>query len=190
MTGIARYVQDPKIKQLLRETDGIGTPATQAAIIQTLFERAFIERRRRHVVSTPIGRTLIEILPEVATRPDLTALWEAAMRRIADGQMPLSQFLAGVVEQLRKFVDAGRARGTLTVPGMRPCPAPGCTGALRSRTGQHGEFWSCTRYPVCRFTQSASTGAVGRTRRRQQSRPLNSDKTTRRNAVHEPRNAH
>jgi DNA topoisomerase-3 len=34
MTGIARYVQDPKIKQVLRETDGIGTPATQSAIIQ------------------------------------------------------------------------------------------------------------------------------------------------------------
>ena len=189
MTGIARYVQDPKIKQLLRETDGIGTPATQAAIIQTLFERAFIERRRRHVVSTPIGRTLIEILPEVATRPDLTALWETAMRRIADGQMPLSQFLAGVLEQLRKLVDAGRARGTLPVPGGRPCPVPGCTGALRSRRGQHGLFLSCTRYPACTFTESASNDTGGRPRRRQRSRPENSDKTTRRKVVHEPRSA-
>ena len=119
MTGIARYVQDPKIKQVLRETDGIGTPATQAAIIQTLFDRSFIERRRRQVVSTPIGRALIEVLPEVATRPDLTALWEAAMRRIADGQLPLSQFLAGVLAQLRKLILSGRTKGDLVIPSHR-----------------------------------------------------------------------
>jgi hypothetical protein len=50
MTGIARFVDDPKIKQLLLETDGIGTPATQAKIIDTLLERRFIEKRGRHVV--------------------------------------------------------------------------------------------------------------------------------------------
>lgn len=129
MTGIARYVQDPKIKKLLRETDGIGTPATQAAIIQTLFERRFIEKRGRHVASTPIGRALVQSLPDVATRPDMTALWEAAMRRIADGQMPLGQFLAGVLEQLRKLVDAGRGLRALKVPGVRSRPAAGRAGA-------------------------------------------------------------
>lgn len=166
MTGIARYVQDPKIRQLLRESDGIGTPATQAAIIQTLFDRSFIEKRRRQVVSTPIGRALIQTLPDVATRPEMTALWEAAIRRIADGQMPIAQFLAGVLEQIRKLVDSGRARGALAVPGVRPCPAPGCTGALRSREGRHGSFWSCTRYPACRHTEPATTDPGPRQRRR------------------------
>jgi DNA topoisomerase-3 len=166
MTGIARYVEDPKIKQLLRETDGIGTPATQAAIIQTLFDRAFIEQRRRQVTATPLGRALIEILPAVATRPDMTALWEAAMRRIADGQMPLAQFVTGVIEQLRKLVDTGRARGALAVPGVRACPAAGCSGFLRLRSGQHGSFLACTRYPECRFTESAKTDRHGRRPRR------------------------
>jgi DNA topoisomerase-3 len=153
MSGIAHYVRDPKIKQLLRETDGIGTPATQAAIIQTLFDRRFIAKRGRQVTSTPIGRALIQTLPDVATHPDMTALWELAMRRIADGQMPLATFLAGVLEQLGKLVDAGRARGALSVPGARRCPAPACTGALRRREGQRGAFWACTRYPECRFTE-------------------------------------
>jgi len=146
------------MKQVLCETDGIGTPATQAAIIQTLFDRAFIERRRRHVVSTPLGRALIGILPEVATRPDMTALWEAAMRRIADGQMPFAQFVTGVLEQLRKLVDAGRTRGALAVPGVRACPAQGCDGALRRRQSRHGLFWACTRYPKCMYTQNQTAG--------------------------------
>jgi DNA topoisomerase-3 len=152
MTGISRYVDDPKIKQLLRETDGIGTPATQADIIETLFERRFIEKHGRHIVSTAIGRALIRILPEIATRPDLTALWEAAMRRIADSQLSLSAFLETVSRQLRDLIDRGRALRALAVPGARACPAAGCAGHLRRRQGARGAFWSCTRYPECRQT--------------------------------------
>ena len=56
MTGISRYVADPKIKQLLRETDGIGTPATQADIIQTLF--AAVHRAARPVPVRHVSRPL------------------------------------------------------------------------------------------------------------------------------------
>jgi len=122
MTGIARFVEDPKIKLLLQESDGIGTPATQAQIIETLFERRFIERRGRQVLSTPVGRALIQTLPESAARPDMTALWEAAMRRIAEGQMSLEAFLGGVLEQLRQLVAVGRAQGALAVPMLAGPP--------------------------------------------------------------------
>lgn len=37
MTGIARYVSDPEIKKVLRDTDGLGTEATRAGIIELLF---------------------------------------------------------------------------------------------------------------------------------------------------------
>ncbi len=132
MTGIARFVDDPEIKRLLRETDGIGTPATQAQIIQTLFERKFIEKRGREVRSTAIGRALIQSLPAVATKPDMTALWEAAMRRIADGQMPLESFLDAVIKQLGELIASGRALGALRMP---PVPPPdGRPPRKRART--------------------------------------------------------
>jgi DNA topoisomerase-3 len=115
MTGIARFVDDPKIKQLLRETDGIGTPATQAQIIETLFERRFIEKQGRQVVSTQVGRALIRALPQIATKPDMTALWEAAMRGIADRRMALEAFLDAVLKQLGDLVVSGRALGVLRV---------------------------------------------------------------------------
>jgi len=111
MTGIARFVDDAKIKQLLRETDGIGTPATQAQIIETLFERRFIERQGRSVRSTAIGRALTDALPDVATVPDMTALWESAMRRISDGQLSLTSFTDAVTAQLGHLVSDGKARG-------------------------------------------------------------------------------
>ena len=179
MTGIARYVHDPKIKQALRETDGIGTPATQAAIIQTLFHRRFIEKRGRQVASTQIGRALIQVLPDVATRPDMTALWEAAMRQIADGQMPLGVFLRSVLQQLGQLIDSGRALGALKVPGVRACPARGCVGVLRRRQGSHGPFWSCTRYPECRYAENEpSDSGRGRRQRRSSSQPTGSRHNT------------
>jgi DNA topoisomerase-3 len=161
MTGIARFVTDPKIKQLLRETDGIGTPATQAAIIQTLYDRNFIARKGRQIISTSVGRALIQILPSVATTPDMTALWEAAMKRIAAAEMPLDAFVDGVLRQLTDLISRGRARGPLAVPGARPCPAPGCKGFLRRRTGSKGPFLACTRYPDCAFSQPLGPTAPG-----------------------------
>jgi DNA topoisomerase-3 len=166
MTGIAAFVTDPKIREILRATDGIGTPATQAAIIETLYDRAFIARQDRHLVSTPIGRSLVQILPPIATTPDMTALWEAAMKKIASGHMPLDAFLDGVVRQLTDLIASGRAKGPLVVPGARPCPAPGCQGVLRVRRSGQREFLACTRFPDCKVTAAvAGERASGRSRR-------------------------
>jgi len=159
-------VSDQKIREILRATDGIGTPATQAAIIETLYERAFIAKDGRHLVSTPIGRALVQILPPIATTPDMTALWEAAMKKIASGHMPLDAFLDGVLRQLTDLIASGRGKGPLVVPGARPCAAPGCQGFLRVRRSGQREFLACTRFPDCKVTAAAAgERAGGRPRR-------------------------
>src|SRR5262249_36917251 len=45
MKSIGRLVNDPRLKQILRETAGIGTNATRAGIIETLVQRGLIERK-------------------------------------------------------------------------------------------------------------------------------------------------
>jgi DNA topoisomerase-3 len=144
MTGIARFVDDPKIKQLLRETDGIGTPATQAQIIETLFERRFIEKKGRQVSSTQIGRSLIQALPETATKPDMTALWEAAMRRISDGEMELGAFFQAVERQLEQLVASGRRLGVLVLPPQARAPSSHKSQSLRPRRRPKGRRTSNT----------------------------------------------
>jgi DNA topoisomerase-3 len=154
MTRISMFVSRPEIRKLLKETDGIGTPATQASIVETLFDRGYIEERQRQVVATETGRALIQALPDVATQPDMTALWEAALRRIQEGRAPLEEFLAAVTSQLTELIRAARAAGPLQMPPAptRPCPRAGCAGPLRRRAGQRGPFWECSRYPDCDYT--------------------------------------
>jgi len=124
MCGVARFVRSPAVKKILTEADGIGTPATRAAIIETLFERGYVERAGRAVVSTETGRALIASLPEVATTPDMTATWEAALRAITDGTQTLDAFLTRVGAHLEQLVAEGRAVGRIAIPPAAPAPAP------------------------------------------------------------------
>jgi len=126
MCAVAKFVRSPNVKKILTETDGIGTPATRAAIIETLFERGYVERVKKTIVSTETGRALIRSLPDVATTPDMTALWEAAMRAITEGAQTSGAFLGRVSAQLAELVASGRAFGRITVPrACSPAPPPG-----------------------------------------------------------------
>ena len=131
MCGVARFVKSPAVKKILTEADGIGTPATRAAIIETLFERGYVERAGRTIVSTETGRALIASLPEVATTPDMTATWEAALRAITDGTQTLDAFLTRVGAHLEQLVAEGRALGRIAVPPPAPAPAPAQGRSLR-----------------------------------------------------------
>jgi DNA topoisomerase-3 len=55
MTGIARFVQDKEIKKILTDTDGLGTDATRAGIIDLLFKRGFLSRKGHKIIVTEIG---------------------------------------------------------------------------------------------------------------------------------------
>jgi DNA topoisomerase-3 len=129
MCGVAKFVRDPAIKKILTEADGIGTPATRAAILETLFERGYVVRAGRNVVSTETGRALIAALPEVATTPELTATWEAALRAVAAGTQTSGAFLARVAAHIEQLVAEGRALGRIAVP-----PAAPATPTARGRT--------------------------------------------------------
>ena len=138
MCQVAKFVADPEVQKVLTETDGIGTPATRAAIIETLFQRGYIARDQKAIVSTETGRALIRCLPDVATTPDMTAVWEAGMRAICDGTQSLDAFLSRVGSELTTLVAQGRALGRIPVPTARagaPAPTPGArtTTSPRSR---------------------------------------------------------
>lgn len=103
MTGIAAHVKDAELRKVLKETDGLGTEATRAGIIELLFRRKFLARSGKHIESTAIGRALIEALPEETTLPDMTARWESALAAIADKQATYDSLMEPLVQNLTRL---------------------------------------------------------------------------------------
>ncbi|GLS27645.1 DNA topoisomerase III [Marinibactrum halimedae] len=104
MTGIAKYVKDPALKKVLRETDGLGTEATRAGIIELLFRRGFLERQGKAVRATDSGQAFIRALPERITLPDMTAQWEFQLSAISEQRSTYDSMITPLIEQVGTLV--------------------------------------------------------------------------------------
>jgi DNA topoisomerase-3 len=111
MTGISRFVQDDHIRKTLKETDGLGTEATRAGIIELLFKRKFLQRQGKKILATQVGTALIKSLPSSATTPDMTALWEQQLNAICSKQLnyqgfmePMNVHLHGLITQAKQHI--------------------------------------------------------------------------------------
>lgn len=153
MTNIARFVSDPELRKTLRETDGLGTEATRAAIIDTLFRRDYLYRDKRHIRSTPKGKALIGSLPESISKPDMTAIWEATLESIRRGEGNPKQFIEDLKDQIRGFINtpSPEAKSTTQPEGQPHCPK--CRAPMRQREGKFGAFHACVRFPDCKGTR-------------------------------------
>ncbi|EON90822.1 DNA topoisomerase III [Marinobacter lipolyticus SM19] len=154
MTNIARFVTDAELRKTLRETDGLGTEATRAAIIDTLFKRDYLYRDSRHIKATGKGKALIGALPQTVSKPDMTAVWEATLETIRRGEADPRNFLEKLKEQIRGFVNA--PMGAPEAPGTDQPTSPHCPKCrtpMREREGKFGRFWACTRFPDCNGTR-------------------------------------
>ncbi|MFT7111315.1 MAG: DNA topoisomerase-3 [Psychrobacter glaciei] len=105
MTGISRYVSDPEIKKVLRETDGLGTEATRAGIIELLFKRQYLCRKGKEIISTSVGRHLVNSLPKKLVLPDMTAHWEAQLEAISEKNMKYEQFMSPLTDNLKQLIN-------------------------------------------------------------------------------------
>lgn len=131
MTGIARFVQDKDLKKVLRATDGLGTEATRAGIIELLFKRTFLYKKGRYIHSSPAGRALIHSLPEMAARPDMTAQWESTLTKISEKQCRYQDFMFPLVETLHSLIH--QARQQPAAHAFRGLPAPATNKAKKPR---------------------------------------------------------
>lgn len=116
MTGIARFVINPDIRKILKETDGLGTEATRAGIIDLLFKRGFLKRTGKKINATDIGKALINALPEQATTPDMTAQWEASLNDISHKQISYHQFMQPLTSTLHIMIEQAQQQNFSSLP--------------------------------------------------------------------------
>jgi len=119
MTGIARFVTDQSIKKILKDTDGLGTEATRAGILELLFSRGYLERKGKQVRSTAAGRGLVDSLPLSATTPDMTAQWEATLEAISLKQVNYESFMAPLTSRLGELISQSLAELPTGLRGLK-----------------------------------------------------------------------
>jgi len=161
MKGVAKLVDDPRLKQKLKETTGIGTEATRASTIKGLLDRGYLLKKGRAIRASDAAFTLIDAVPAAIADPGMTAIWEQALDMIEAGQMTLDTFIAKQSTWVAQLVQQHRgATLSIALPPSPPCPQ--CGAPMRQRTGKSGAFWSCSRYPDCKGTLPVESSASKR----------------------------
>jgi DNA topoisomerase-3 len=93
METAGKLVEEGALREALKEK-GIGTPATRAAIIETLIKRKYIQRNGKSLVATDLGRYLIALIQDPNLKsPELTGEWEAKLKAIEQGKFSASTFM-------------------------------------------------------------------------------------------------
>lgn len=119
MTGINRYVTDPEIRKILKDTDGLGTEATRAGIIELLFKRTFLSRQGKTIIATEVGRGLINSLPLSATTPDMTALWESHLDAISRKEAKYQSFMTPLIDSLSHLITQAGSQLPTALKGVQ-----------------------------------------------------------------------
>ncbi len=164
MENIHNIISDAEHKKMLKDGDGIGTPATRASIISELKRRNFIETKGKTIVSTPLGQSIIDVLPDLVKSPVLTALYERMLKAIEKEPDHFDAFIEKQIKFVCEQVKLANI-GKVTLKGVKPTftvsteyHCKNCSNGLCRRKGAKGNWWSCSSYPSCKQTYRDSKG--------------------------------
>jgi len=101
METAGKQVDDEDLRELMKE-NGIGRPSTRANIIETLFKRKYIERKKKLLLPTQTGIQLIETIQnELLKSAELTGQWEKRLKDIEQGKFNAGTF----IKNMKQMVD-------------------------------------------------------------------------------------
>ncbi len=100
METAGKTVDDDELRDAMKE-NGIGRPSTRANIIETLFRRQYIVKKKKNIHATVTGMGLIDIIQsDLLKSPELTGKWEYKLRQIEKGEYSITQFKEELVEMV------------------------------------------------------------------------------------------
>jgi DNA topoisomerase-3 len=101
METAGKQVDNEELKQLMKE-NGIGRPSTRANIIETLFKRKYITKKKKNLIPTELGIALVQTIENPTLKSaELTGQWEKKIRDIENGKYNPDDFIL----EMKKMVD-------------------------------------------------------------------------------------
>jgi DNA topoisomerase-3 len=105
METAGKLVDDEEMRDMLK-LNGIGRPSTRANIIETLFKRKYIEKKKKNIIATETGINLIDTIQnELLKSVELTGQWERKIRLIEKGEYELATFKSELIQMVRELTD-------------------------------------------------------------------------------------
>ena len=159
-------VDDESLQETLKK-NGLGTPATRAAIIERLITVGYASRRGKAIEATEKGEKLIAVAPEEITSAEMTGRWEQALEEIAQQKRDPERFMAGIRRMAAFLVEAakkeakpvefereqrgkgGKLRKTPAVKVLEGLRCPLCGSPVQ----ENSKAFGCANWKSgCRFT--------------------------------------
>ena len=125
MENAGKELEDAGLKASMKDA-GIGTPATRAAIIETLFARQYIVREKKNLVPTDKGLAVYQIVKDKKIADvEMTGMWETALAKIEASGMDADTFRKGI-EVYAAQITAELLSVQLSFASGETCPCPKC----------------------------------------------------------------
>ncbi|KKB45058.1 DNA topoisomerase III [Parabacteroides sp. HGS0025] len=126
MESAGKEVENEEEREAMKEC-GIGTPATRAAIIETLFSREYISREKKALVPTNKGLVVyLAVKDKKIADVAMTGQWEQALNKIASGEMDAATFHKGIEVYASQITTELLSTAIERTDNRQSCPCPKC----------------------------------------------------------------
>jgi len=150
-----RFSEASLVKEL--EEKGIGRPSTYAAIMSTIVDRGYVEKKEARFWPTELGilvnGLLVVSFPEIVSS-DFTAKMESDLDRVEDGQQDWRVLMAGFYAPFKIELETARTemRDVKREEIATDWVCEKCSKPMVIKWGRNGSFLACQGYPECRNT--------------------------------------
>lgn len=126
MEHCGKEISDEQLRAGIREA-GIGTPATRAAVIETLFARDYIRRDKKNLVPTEKGLAVYDTVKDKKIADvEMTAAWEDTLAKIETGEADAPSFRRDIEVYTAQIVAELLAATLDVAPSGEQCTCPKC----------------------------------------------------------------
>ena len=132
MKNIATQIDNPELKKSLADSQGIGTPATRASIIQDILKRGYVYEQKKALYISEMGKTYIQSLEGIdIISPVFAAKLDTDIKKIQRGEATYDEIYKDVLDGLKKTCDQVKAKNISTATTDYKCP--NCQTALQNK---------------------------------------------------------